>query len=59
MSLKIRTAVVAVLASASLLLAGCATTQSPLDNHNDVEGKLVVAPVMPDYKVEVTLAKLN
>jgi lipoprotein NlpI len=59
MSLKIRTAVVAVLAGASLLLAGCATTQSPLDNHNDVEGKLVIAPVMPDYKVEVTLAKLN
>ncbi|PTA51031.1 lipoprotein NlpI [Shewanella morhuae] len=59
MSLKIRTAVVAVLAGASLLLAGCATTQSPLDNQNDVEGKLVIAPVMPDYKVEVTLAKLN
>ncbi|MCA1895384.1 lipoprotein NlpI [Shewanella putrefaciens] len=60
MSLKIRTAVVAVLAGASLMLAGCATTtQSPLDNHNDLEGKLVVAPVMPDYKVEVTLAKLN
>ncbi|WP_198780759.1 lipoprotein NlpI [Shewanella putrefaciens] len=59
MSLKIRTAIVAVLAAASLMLAGCATTQSPLENHNDVEGKLVVAPVMPDYKVEVTLAKLN
>ncbi|MCL1118964.1 MULTISPECIES: lipoprotein NlpI [Shewanella] len=59
MSLKIRTAVVAVLAGASLMLAGCATTKSPLDNQNDVEGKLVIAPVMPDYKVEVTLAKLN
>lgn len=60
MSLKIRTAVVAALAGASLLLAGCAaTTQSPLDNQNDVEGKLVIAPVIPDYKVEVTLAKLN
>ncbi|QYJ79679.1 lipoprotein NlpI [Shewanella acanthi] len=59
MSLKIRTAVVAVLAGASLMLAGCATTGSPLDNRNDVEGKLVIAPVMPDYKVEVTLAKLN
>lgn len=59
MSLKIRSAIVAVLAGASLMLAGCATTQSPLENHNDVEGKLVVAPVMPDYKVEVTLAKLN
>ncbi len=41
------------------MLAGCATTSSPLDNRNDVEGKLVIAPVMPDYKVEVTLAKLN
>lgn len=60
MSLKIRTAIVAVLAvGASLMLAGCSTTQSSLENHNDIEGKLVVAPVMPDYKVEVTLAKLN
>ncbi len=59
MSFKIRTAVVAVLAGASLMLAGCATTQSSLDNRNDIEGKLVVAPIMPDYKVEVTLAKLN
>lgn len=59
MSLKIRTAVVTALAGASLLLGGCATTSSPLDNQNDVEGKLVIAPVMTDYKVEVTLAKLN
>ncbi|MGL5360324.1 MAG: lipoprotein NlpI, partial [Shewanella sp.] len=59
MSLKSRTAVVAVLAGASMMLFGCATTSSPLDNQNDVQGKLVIAPVIPDYKVEVTLAKLN
>lgn len=59
MSLKIRTAIVAVLVGSGLMLAGCATTQPPLENHNDVEGKLVVAPMMPDYKLELTLAKLN
>ncbi|MGL4939408.1 lipoprotein NlpI [Shewanella sp.] len=59
MSLKIRTAVIAVLAGASVMLFGCATTPSPFENQNDVQGKLVIAPVIPDYKVEVTLAKLN
>jgi len=52
---RMRTVVVVVLAGMSLLLTGCASTQSG-DNE---QGKLMVEPVMPDYKLEITLAKLN
>ncbi len=52
---EMRTVAVVVLAGMSLLLTGCASTQSG-DNE---QGKLMVEPVMPDYKLEITLAKLN
>ncbi|WP_372869833.1 lipoprotein NlpI [Shewanella sp.] len=42
----------------SVLLGGCASTQSSsLDQAAD--GRMVVAPLMPDYKQEVGLARLN
>ncbi|MCL1141503.1 lipoprotein NlpI [Shewanella gaetbuli] len=55
MNLKLRTSVVALMAGASMLLTGCASTSGS----NDAGEQIVVAPVMPDYKLEVTLAKLN
>ncbi|GGP80495.1 lipoprotein NlpI [Shewanella ulleungensis] len=56
MECKLRTTVIAVVVGASMLLSGCAATQSSSEN---VTGQMIVAPVMPDYKMEVTLAKLN
>ncbi|QIR13795.1 lipoprotein NlpI [Shewanella aestuarii] len=57
MEFKLRTTFVAIVAGASLLLTGCATTSGSASD--PASGQIVVAPVMPDYKLEVTLAKLN
>ncbi|MCL1112382.1 lipoprotein NlpI [Shewanella basaltis] len=56
MECKLRTTVIAVVVGASMLLSGCATTQNVGE---ETAGQMIVAPVMPDYKMEVTLAKLN
>lgn len=56
MECKLRTTVVAVVVGVSMLLSGCAATQG---SNNETSGQMIVAPVMPDYKMEVTLAKLN
>ncbi|MGX9459767.1 lipoprotein NlpI [Shewanella sp. A14] len=56
MECKLRTTIVAVVVGASMLLSGCAAT---LGSNDPVAGQMIVAPVMPDYKLEVTLAKLN
>ncbi|WP_445776791.1 lipoprotein NlpI [Shewanella sp.] len=56
MECKLRTTVIAVVVGASMLLSGCATTQNVAE---ETAGQMIVAPVMPDYKMEVTLAKLN
>jgi lipoprotein NlpI len=56
MECKLRTTIVAVVVGASILLSGCAATLGSNDNFTE---KMIVAPVMPDYKLEVTLAKLN
>ncbi|WP_282110241.1 lipoprotein NlpI [Shewanella algicola] len=56
MECKLRTTVIAVAVGVSMLLSGCAATQG---SSEDVAGQMIVAPVMPDYKMEVTLAKLN
>lgn len=56
MTYKLRSATVAVMAGLSMLLTGCVSTQSDISAE---QGKLMVAPVMPDYKLEVTLARLN
>ncbi|QYJ87144.1 lipoprotein NlpI [Shewanella mesophila] len=56
MTYKLRSATVAVMAGLSMLLTGCVSTQSDASAE---QGKLMVAPVMPDYKLEVTLARLN
>jgi lipoprotein NlpI len=58
MELKLRTTLVATVIGVSLCLSGCASLSSG-SNRDDVEGKLVVAPVSPDYRLEVNLAKLN
>lgn len=55
MNQKMRTAAVAVLAGMSIFLTGCISTQSG----GSELGKVIVAPVTPDYKLEITLAKLN
>lgn len=55
MNQKIRTAVVVTMASVSMLLTGCVSTQSG----SDQQASIRVAPVSPDYKLEITLAKLN
>ncbi|MFT5235751.1 MAG: lipoprotein NlpI [Shewanella sp.] len=52
---KVRTAAVVVLTGVSLFLTGCVSTQS--ESHE--QGKVMVEPVMPDYKLEINLAKLN
>jgi len=57
MECKLGTTIVAVVVGASLLLSGCAATLGSKDNV--AAGQMIVAPVMPDYKLEVTLAKLN
>ncbi|MCT7940876.1 lipoprotein NlpI [Shewanella holmiensis] len=56
MEFKLRTTFVAIMAGASLLLSGCAATSG---SNDAASGQMVVAPIMPDYKLEVTLAKLN
>ena len=50
-----RTTAIAVLAGMSIFLTGCVSTQSG----GAEQGKVMVEPVMPDYKLEITLAKLN
>ncbi|WP_434926885.1 lipoprotein NlpI [Shewanella sp. HL-SH4] len=57
MEFKLRTSFVAMVAGVSLLLTGCAATSG--SNGDVAIGQIIVAPVMPDYKLEVTLAKLN
>lgn len=54
MSFNLRAAVFSVLAGASLLTSGCASLPA-----SETNSELLVAPVLPDYKLEVTLAKLN
>ncbi len=56
MTYKVRSATIAAIASLSILLTGCVSTSS---SDNAEQGKIAVAPVMPDYKLEVTLARLN
>ncbi|NKF49714.1 lipoprotein NlpI [Shewanella sp. WXL01] len=46
----------AIVVGASMLMSGCAATQS---GQSATTSHIEVAPVMPDYKLEVTLAKLN
>lgn len=57
MEFKLRTTFVAIVAGVSMLLTGCAATSG--SNGDAAVGQIIVAPVMPDYKLEVTLAKLN
>ncbi|KPZ71998.1 MULTISPECIES: lipoprotein NlpI [unclassified Shewanella] len=57
MEQKLRTTVVALCVGASLLLSGCASLSGSTDSA--ANGKIMVAPNVPDYKLEVTLAKLN
>jgi lipoprotein NlpI len=49
----------AVFITTSLLLSACVSTHESSSIDDAVEGKVMVAPLMPDYKLEVTLAKLN
>ncbi|AZG37178.1 MULTISPECIES: lipoprotein NlpI [Shewanella] len=56
MECKLRTTIVAVVVGASMLLSGCTAT---LGSNDNIAGQMIIAPVMPDYKLEVTLAKLN
>ncbi|QYJ96727.1 lipoprotein NlpI [Shewanella alkalitolerans] len=56
MTHKLRSVSLAVMTSLSLLLTGCVSTQPAATAE---QGKLMIAPVMPDYKLEVTLARLN
>ncbi|WOT06013.1 lipoprotein NlpI [Shewanella youngdeokensis] len=55
MNQKMRTSAIVVLTGMSMLLTGCASTKSESTPHAAIK----VAPVSPDYKLEVTLAKLN
>ncbi|MCL1050954.1 lipoprotein NlpI [Shewanella abyssi] len=55
MNQKMRTIMVAVMAGISILLTGCVSTQSGRNQQASIK----VAPVSPDYKLEITLAKLN
>lgn len=52
---KVRTAAVVILTGVSIFLTGCVSTQS----ESSEQGKVMVEPVMPDYKLEIKLAKLN
>ncbi|MGS0690244.1 lipoprotein NlpI [Shewanella sp. 0m-4] len=54
MNQKMRTAVVVAMASVSMLLTGCVST-----SESEQQASIKVAPVSPDYKLEITLAKLN
>lgn len=53
MNLNLRTAVFCIVAVGGLLNGGCATTST------NAQGQLLVAPLLPDYKMEIALAKLN
>lgn len=57
MEFKLRTTMVALVTSVSLLMGGCSATNNA--SANGASGQIIVPPVMPDYKMEVTLAKLN
>ncbi|WP_299007932.1 lipoprotein NlpI [uncultured Shewanella sp.] len=56
MNQKMRAAVVIAMLGMSFLLTACVSTQDKVDSET---GRLLVAPVHPDYKLEITLAKLN
>ena len=55
MNQKMRTTAIAVMAGISILLTGCVSTQAGSNQADAIK----VAPVSPDYKLEITLAKLN
>ncbi len=55
MNQKMRITAIVVLAGISIFLTGCVSTQSS----SSEQGKLLVEPVLPNYKLEITLAKLN
>ncbi|MFC3186486.1 lipoprotein NlpI [Shewanella intestini] len=55
MGSRISTKLAVAVFGASILMSGCAATQSSGTSAGHIE----VSPVMPDYKLEVTLAKLN
>ncbi|MCF1427288.1 MAG: lipoprotein NlpI [Shewanella sp.] len=55
MKSKLPSALLAVTLGLSLLGTGCSSTA----NRPELQGKMVVVPPMPEYKKEVTLAKLN
>ncbi|MCL1037232.1 lipoprotein NlpI [Shewanella corallii] len=55
MKLRFPDTLLAVTLGLSLLTTGCSSTPE----RTDLEGKMVVVPPMPEYKKEVTLAKLN
>lgn len=58
MERKLKTLMLSGLFGLSVLSGGCASTQSSgFDNAG--EGRLMVAPLLPDYKHEVGLARLN
>ncbi|MBB1270172.1 lipoprotein NlpI [Shewanella sp. SR44-3] len=49
----------ALFIATSVLLSACVSTDSSNSIEDAVDGKVMVAPLVPDYKLEVTLAKLN
>lgn len=52
---KVRTTAIVLFTGMSLFLTGCVVMPSGGSD----QGKVMVEPVMPDYKLEITLAKLN
>ncbi|WP_298774892.1 lipoprotein NlpI [uncultured Shewanella sp.] len=56
MNQKMRAAAVIAMMGMSFLLTACVSTADKVDSQT---GRLLVAPVHPDYKLEITLAKLN
>lgn len=56
MNQNMRAAVVIMMMGVSFLLTACVSTPSNSDSQS---GRLLVTPVHPDYKLEITLAKLN
>ncbi|MCE9679102.1 lipoprotein NlpI [Shewanella sp. AS1] len=56
MTYRLRSTALILLAGLSLLLTGCVSTQTDMSAQQD---RLIVAPVLPDYKLEITLARLN
>ncbi|QSX30902.1 lipoprotein NlpI [Shewanella cyperi] len=54
---KFKALAVVSLLGASLMMSGCSATARA--GGDEISGKLMVAPLLPDYKQEVTLAKLN